>query len=163
MINRDNISTPNILNYYLACFALTIVFISVIAAFYLIVVDQNPPITYNNLPFHTTKTEYVAGDAVDYTVDYCLYTKAVGVVTRYIISSEGMVAAQTGNNPVSGIFISLNACDRITETGVVIPNGTPPGRYRIEGMNVYNVNNLSTRIVRWRTQEFNVVEGGGRK
>ena len=145
------VNESNRINHFLFSIIVLTVCLMVYSIF-LIGIDKNPPVQYNNLPFPVNSEQYRAGEDILINVDLCKYTKAP--FTTSINFIDGLLysipAASMAGTPLGCRIIWTNA--------VTVPNNLPPGRYHLEAKNQYEVNFIATRISEWYTVEFDIVE-----
>jgi len=118
---------------------------------YLVHFDDNPPVTFNELPFPVEKAVYHTGEPIVATLDFCRYTD-VGFTAHNSFVNELIYALPSFT--ASG---AQQGCHKIQARLSVIPVHLPPGRYRLMGRNVYCVNVLACRTVEWSTVEFTII------
>lgn len=126
--------------------------VAVLWAFYLVVLDDNPPFEIYNNPLPTDKPAYVAGEIVRLRLSFCKYTDASYTLHKQF--EDGLIWGV----PLTTLpGTSAGVCDTIWTAGTIVPVTLPPGNYRISGTSVFHVNPLTDREVRWQSQFFEVV------
>lgn len=117
---------------------------------YLYWIDDNPPVTFANMPFPLDTATYEAGDTIIMTVDYCRYTNAPTVAYRSFHNDV------TWFLPISVSSGAPEGCD-VINVPISLPKYLPLGKYYLFGRSEYKVNFLMTRRVEWRSVEFEVI------
>ena len=116
---------------------------------------EQPYLSYPDLPFRVPNASYAPGDTVVYRVARC---NSSSKDQSYPIART---LPPVGNGPVillpSVIAKIAPGCTMAASAITVIPLGTPPGRYFVEGLS--SVQGLTkVFVVYWSTTHFDVVE-----
>jgi len=130
--------------------------------FWMFFLDGNPPATIQ-LPYATEKTEYRIGEPIVLTANICKSVRYPLTTYPYLVKIPD---AETSPKIKSKIFplppISSAGtpvgCGEYTISGFfTVPLGASPGRYSLQGTNVFKVNFLVSRSVEWHTNEFDIL------
>jgi len=95
---------------------------------------------------------YLSGDQIVVTINYCRYTDVT--FTTSMSFSNNLIYEL----PSRKIIGAPRGCGIVNSVLAVVPDGLPPGRYKLVGKNEYPVNSLVTRVLNWETVEFGVME-----
>ena len=125
----------------------------VILSAYFLFIDGNPPITIN-APITLDKEHYYAGESMLITGDICRNTTAgatlhptfINVGTRQLFNAAPVYV----DNLPTGCNISVMT--------VTVPHYLPAGTYIRQIRARYDVNFLTSRVVEFTTEEFEILE-----
>lgn len=104
----------------------------------------------------TDKRTYIAGNHVSYTVEYCKTRPIVGSVSRSIVDG-----VRTTYPTISGDLPT--GCHTVTVSDIKIPIYLASGDYHLEMTVEHQVNPLSTRVVKYQTEPFQVIGVGAER
>lgn len=118
---------------------------------YLLYFDGNEVFVANNLPFPTDKSDYVAGESVIYTIDFCK-NRATNVRARWSLVNGFIIGypEQVGAR-------SIDTGCRVVDATLKIPEYVPSGEYYLKGEFCYDVNIVRTKCYDVSTERFSVI------
>jgi hypothetical protein len=104
----------------------------------------------NSQHVKTDKRDYIAGDRIFYTLDYCKTQQITATVTRAIVDGIRISYDTITNDLPLG-------CHSVIIYDLTIPSFLPAGIYHIEGAKEYRLNPIRNLKVTFRTDNFNIV------
>jgi hypothetical protein len=107
------------------------------------------PLTINKVTVETPTVD--TKGVLMYRFDYCKHVKEDATVFRQFVPSNG-------GDPItfpSVLSIARNGCASTVVPLAVLP-GTKPGKYRLKGHLIYQINGLRTVSVDYLTAEFTI-------
>jgi hypothetical protein len=120
--------------------------------FYNIIIDDNPPVEFYNIPFPIDSTTYHVGDSILMFMDFCKYSSLPFDVTVSFINE---IIYTTPVQRLSGV--PTLGCQAIWTNIITIPQHIPPGKYHLVGKIEYEINFMRSRVVEWETLSFEIV------
>jgi len=110
-------------------------------------------IAHIDSPAEVVSKEVVAGEALEYRFKAVVFNPYPVVEVRRIITNGVDYIMQPTNPPTP----KTGHVDSIVRSNI-IPEGIPPGRYKIRFEAVHKVNPVRTMSVFWETEAFMVIE-----
>jgi len=117
---------------------------------YLYWIEGSPPVQYSNLPFPVEQRVYNGGEAIGFQITACRKKNIPFTVTAAIVDG---FTIDFDSFELSGMDIG---CHTTITRSFIVPMFLPSGEYKLAGVNVFHVNFLRDRVVRWETQAFQV-------
>lgn len=103
-----------------------------------------------NQPYATVTNKVIStGDFLEYTLDYCKYTKLDAEIHRSFI--DGVIYLTT-----DGIADVKEGCGK-QKIRMYVPRAMAEGKYRLLITREYHVNPIRTVTIRYLTEEFEVL------
>ena len=124
------------------------------AAVWMIAPEEVFSVKYHVIP--TDRRIYTAGERIAYTVEYCKTRPVVGQVSRSIVDG-----VRTTFPTISGDLPT--GCHTVTVSDIRVPIYLPSGSYHLEMTVEHRVNPLATSVVKYRTEDFEVVGIGAER
>lgn len=103
------------------------------------------------VPYQVVTKSVAPGEAVTYVVDACKYTSAPAQVYRQLVSDSGDIISLpsvTSNLPAG--------CAKNRSSTTAVPEGTAPGRYRLQLTLVYQVYGFRSVSLSVNTEYFTI-------
>ena len=129
-------------------FSQIIVALVVVYGVYLLIFPLKPGEIHSN-PFPVLTPKVKAGESLKIYADFCLNTNATGKITRILKGDVLITLPPSESNLKKGCY-KLDA-------SIVMPKGTPPGRYILENRYEYQVNSLKRLEMAGETEEFEII------
>lgn len=146
---------------YASFLVILLAFASLLTVIYLAVFQDNPPASFNNLPWPTDQRYYAPNSIVSVDVDFCLHTQAPNTSPTVMIAGPQItyfaqpISTQAIPTAIIKGALQTRCLHRFLPI-VQLPPDIAPGVYHLEGMPVYQVNPLARRVASWRTADFMV-------
>lgn len=141
------------MRYYKSSFsAIVFAHLILLGFIYFYAIQPIGALTYKNVPFPTVKDSYRPGDAVEIVRLFCVKDQY-----RFTVRPRLVDGSTTFLNEFNGQFINTG-CQTKTDTTIVIPRSTNPGKYYIQGYTDVHINLFRDKTFRWQTQEFTVIK-----
>lgn len=140
-------------HFILAYLAIGLTAFLILASFYFLVIDANPPAVINSVP-SIEPNVVEAGEVVVVTTDFCKYTSAESSLTAYWQRrDDGLIWDLTERD----LSIAANRCG-ILVLPLVVPSDIPPGDWKRVNVATYKVNFMVSRTVEWESEYITVTE-----
>ena len=128
---------------------LVLAFSIVIYIIYLLIYPFNPLVVYS--PISIVNTGLIKpGDKVSYRISFCKNLETLGKTVRTLIIDDITVSSVTSDGNVK-----TGCTSAVAE--FPIPLTAQKGKYHIDTVITYQVNVLRTVIIRYDTEDFNIV------
>ena len=116
---------------------------------------EKPWLSYGNLPFQLTQKSFAVGQPVTYWVERCNDTDE----PRSYIIARSIINQDTQSSVVlpSVVATILPGCSRDISSITVIPEGTPPGKYKAKGSGVIKGTVRDFNVI-WYSETFEVTQ-----